>query len=122
MLLADLYLGIMPGSRRVSAIERRLHSQFGLLLGSGLQHPSGQHHRNLPARQLSRKWPGVLGDWALLLRLGLSERERHNLHGRRSYLHLRCSAELAQRETPADVLEVINGALEQAPCSSTLPF
>ena len=81
MLLADLHLGIMPGSRRVSAVERRLHIHFGLLRGSGLQCPSGEHDRNLPARQLSRNRPGLLGDWSLLLRLGLSEPERHDLHG-----------------------------------------
>jgi hypothetical protein len=95
LLLADLHLGILPGSRRVSAVEWQLHIHFGLLRGSELQCPSGQHDRNLPARQLSWKWPGVLGDWPLLLRLGLSERELHDLHGLRSCLHLRCSAELA---------------------------
>jgi len=123
MLLADLHLGIMPGSRRVSAVERRLHIHFGLLRGSGLQHSRRQHDRNLSARQLSRKWPGLLGDWPLLLRLGLPERELHDLHGRRSCLHLRCSAELAQRERgPINALEVLTGRSEQTPCSSALPF
>lgn len=96
MLLADLHLGILPGPRRVSAVERQLHHHFGLLLGSGLQHPSGKHNRNLPAGQLSRKWPGVLGVFPLLLWLVLSERELHDLLGLRSTLHLQCSPELSR--------------------------
>jgi hypothetical protein len=88
MLLADLQLGILSGSRRVSAVERQLHIRFRLLLGSELQHPSGQHGRNLSAKQLSRNWPNLFGGFPLLLWPRLSEREFHDLHGRRSRLHV----------------------------------
>ena len=99
MLLADLQLRNVPGSRPVSAVERQLHCHFGLLRRPGLQHPSGKHERNLPARQLSWYWPGVLGDRCLLLRPALSQPERHDLHGRRSHLHLHGWAALAGQNT-----------------------
>ena len=99
MLLADLQLGNVPGSRPVSAVERQLHSHFGLLRRVGLQHPSGKHERNLPANQLSWYWPGVLGDRFLLLGPALSQPERRDLYGRRSGLHLHGWAALAGRNT-----------------------
>ena len=94
MLLAGLQRWIVPGSRCLSAVERRLHLHRRLLLGAELQRAGRKHDWNLPAKQLSRRWPAVLDEYCLLLWLVLCQLEPDCLHHARSTLPLRDSAEL----------------------------